>query len=89
MIKLRRKYEEVGPVLRYLAWLAVAAFIVIWGISGVFAQQPMARATQEQIERTIGSLYVQNAQCGATNKQLAQRVQELEKQLADMKKSAK
>ena len=52
------------------------------------AQQPASNPVQDQIEKTIGSLVVQNTQCSAHTLALNLRVQELQKQLDDAKKTA-
>lgn len=69
-------------VVRAMVWLTVAVVLVALAVHEAFAQQGTA---QEQIERTVGSLVVRNAQCTEQTFNQAQEIARLKKELEEAK----
>lgn len=69
-------------VVRAAIWLMVALALVALAVHEAFAQQGSA---QEQIERTVGSLVVRNAQCSEQAFNQAQEIARLKKELEEAK----
>lgn len=69
----------------FLCWMAAAGFLVAGALYEAAHGQEQPNPVQDQIEKTIGSLVVRNAQCSAQTLQQASQIADLKKQVEDLK----